>query len=93
MKRLVTVEEVRDTYFAGKRRIVVPEDAIITPGARDLMYAFNMELAHGEPAADPPGNQCDTVKGIVESVMAGRSAGDKKRVIEAVMEQLAGRSK
>ncbi|MGE5542066.1 MAG: hypothetical protein ACM3WT_03435 [Bacillota bacterium] len=99
MKRLVTVEEVRETYFAGKRRIAVPEDAIITPGAHDLMYAFNMELARdGEPACkapvvDPPGSQRDTVKGIVEGVMAGMSEGDKKRVIDAVIEQLALQSR
>lgn len=92
MKRLVTAEEVRNVYFAGKHEICVPEDVIVTPGAQDLMYAFNIRLVRGEPAAAAEPSQCDVVARVVDSVMAGHPGDQKQKVIEAVMKQLAGRS-
>ncbi|HHV79494.1 MAG TPA: hypothetical protein GXX40_07800 [Firmicutes bacterium] len=98
MKRLVTAEEIRNMYFSNARELYLPEGAIITPGARDLIYAFNIKVIYGEP----PGAGCgcapsskdqassEIVTKVVESVMSGRSEEDKKRVVAAVLEKLNG---
>ncbi|NPV71352.1 MAG: hypothetical protein HPY55_12020 [Firmicutes bacterium] len=103
MKRLVTANEIRDMYFAGQKHLVLPEGAIITPGAKDLIYAFNIEVAYGEPggaesadsgpAAASGDNLVTAVARVVDSVLAGASPGDRQRVVEAVIDQLSGRTR
>lgn len=96
MKRLVTAEEIRNMYFSNVRELYLPEGAIITPGARDLIYAFNIRVTYGEPpkedcgCAAPAEDESSLVAKVVESVMAGKSEEDKKKVVAAVLERLSG---
>lgn len=104
MKRLVTTEEIRNLYFSNVRELYLPEGAIITPGARDLIHAFNIKVIYGEPpvsqactcADEQPKAQAERqedlasmVARVVESVMAGKPEECKQRVISAVLERLS----
>lgn len=88
-RRLVTPQEILSLHYQGVHCLEVPPDAIITPGARDLIMALGFHIRHGPPAPEP-GQQSlgDRVRGIVAEFAPGLTGEQQEQVVQAVLAEL-----
>jgi len=89
-RRLVTPQEILSLHYQGVHCLEVPPDAIITPGARDLMMALGFHIRHGPPPPPEPREESvgDRVRGIVAELAPGLPAEQREQVVRAVLAEL-----
>jgi hypothetical protein len=105
MRTVFSAEDVRAAARRGHLRLVVPQDAIVTPLARDEAARRGIELVEGEEASElPPAvamessrrpATCDPddVERIVERVrvrMPGADAAQVRDIARRLLERLGG---
>ena len=65
-RRLVTPQEILSLHYQGVHCLEIPPDAIITPGARDLIMALDFRIA----ALAPPSSAA--AGGSAEATVCGQ---------------------
>lgn len=106
-RRLVTPQEILTLHYQGIHSLTVPQDAIITPGAADLILALSFKLTRSpeEPAetvrAESPPGDCaaepeppavaDLVRRLVQDVAPHLSETLREQVICAVIDEIGKR--
>ncbi len=94
-RRLVTPKEVLDLHYAGVYHLRLPPDAIITPGAKDLLVALSFqveEVVESVPEPVPEAGEADrAVREVVEAMTPGLAPDLRERVFQAVLQELAER--
>ena len=101
-RRLVTRQEILSLHYQGVHCLEIPPDAIITPGARDLIMALDFRIQRGSapcaPAGDPAAasadaGACDRVEDqlrrLVEELAPQLTPEQREQVICAVRNQLS----
>lgn len=72
MKKLISLNDIKDTVSSGKKSIYTDKDTIITPSARDAAKEKGIEIIRGiEPGKDP----ADAADGIVNCACSKAAAG------------------
>ncbi len=79
-RRLVTPQEILSLHYQGVHCLEIPPDAIITPGARDLIMALDFRIAHGPPSSAAAG-------GSAEATVCGQTS---EQVCDGLCDQVRG---
>lgn len=72
MKKLISLNDIKDAVSSGKNKIYTDEDTIITPSARDDAREKGIEIIRG---IEPGQATLDSVDGIVKNACSRVSSG------------------
>lgn len=94
-RQVVSAEDVRAAARKGELRLAVPEDAIVTPLARDEAARRGIELVEGGPPLPSRSATCDPddVERIVERVrerVPGADTAQVRDIARRLLERLGG---